>query len=143
MIRTRYLFVMGLLGLFVGCNYPLIPPPSHRGGMAALIEAVIRPPTVVAISAGMYWAKEKKWPASMADIAGSLNVDDEWRKAAAVLSDVSFTPQPDGSMRMLAICKPPGTEIHPAHVEAVVRVKKDPQSPTGYAVSVEPGAPKT
>ena len=147
MIPTRRFFVMAGLGLLVGCNYPSVSQPTDRRGLAGLLESVIRPPTLVALSAGAYWAKEGQWPSSVSAIAGSLPVDDEWRDAAAALSNVSFVPQADGSLRVSAVCLPlrlsTNTEIRPVHVEVIVRVRKDPQSPSGYAVSVDPGAPKT
>ena len=95
--------------------------------------------------AGAFWAKEKRWPVSMVELASLEFADEGWKESLSRFSDVVFTPQPDGSVTVSGTMSPPTTfgglpvKAGPITFDARITMQRDPDTASGWKPRIDAG----
>ncbi len=120
-----------------GCTLPA----KFFEPLGQAIAVALEPVVALGYGCGAYWSKEQKWPRSMEEIAPAGGADEKWTAMLQRFSEVSFTPQQDGSLVIRGLLMPPAVSGSSSSAGtpfiAKVVVKSDPKETSGWHVEVD------
>lgn len=140
MTLGRHLFCAFLCAALAGCTLPPRVLAPMMNSVATYTAEAMVPIVLVSGAAGNYWTTEKKWPTSLDHLRATMGADDGLKAMLDRLSDVSFAPQPDGSLRVegKVLPKPTrGFKADPMRFTSTVTIKQDASLASGWSVDVK------